>query len=97
MSDHKLELASTERTEARQREVQLLINIAEPDPEYQPILITDEASLLDCVATEPEEIKRRLVAYFRSDLDLDLREPIWRLVDSIKNLLPGWPEEEDPS
>lgn len=87
------ELAETEKTEARQREAQLLINIAEPDPEYQPFLLTDEASLLDAVATEAAVIRSRLVAYFADDLRLDLRQPVWQLVDQIRRLRPGWPDD----
>jgi hypothetical protein len=93
----QIEVAPSFETELRQREVQLLINIAQPDPEYQPFIVTDEASLLDAVATEPDEIARRLEVYFGAPLRLDLRSPIWRLVDAIKRLRPDWPEEPEPS
>jgi hypothetical protein len=92
-SSRKIELAPTIETDKRQREVQLLINIAEPDPEYQPVLLTDEASLLDAVGTQTEEIRRRLNAYFGVDLGLDLTTPIWQLVDQLKGVNPNWPEE----
>lgn len=95
--ERKIEVAPSVETESRRREVQLLINIAEPDPEYQPFIVTDEASLLDAVAPEPEEISRRLDAYFGASLGLDLRAPIWRLVDAIKRLRPGWPDDPGPS
>lgn len=62
----KFELAPTHETEAREREVQLLLNIAEPDPEYQPVLLTDEASLLEATATRPEDIQRRLTGSIMS-------------------------------
>ena len=97
MSEKKIEVAPSTETEARKREVQLLINLVEPDPVYQPFVLTDEASLLDAVPTEPDEISRRLNAYFGADLALDLGSPVWRLVDHIKRLRPGWPEEPDPS
>ena len=93
----KLELAPSTETDARHREVQLLINIAEPDPEYQPAILTDEASILDAVATPYEEIVRRLGAYFRADLGLDLRLPLWRLVDVIRRLRPAWPDDLGPN
>jgi hypothetical protein len=92
-----IEVALSLETELRQREIQLLINIAEPDPEYQPFVVTDEASLLDAVGTEPDEIAKRLEAYFGAPLRLDLRAPIWRLVDAIKRLRPDWPDEPGPS
>lgn len=87
------ELGATENTDARQREVQLLINIAEPDPEYQPFLLTDEASLLEAVATGTDVIRSRLIAYFGDDMQLDLRQPVWQLVDQIRRLRPGWPDD----
>ena len=96
-SQQKLELESSTETIARGREVQLLINIAEPDPEYQPGVLTDDASLLDAVPTEPREIARRLDAYFRGDLELDFALPLWRLVDTIKRLRPGWPDDLEPN
>lgn len=96
-SSRTVEPASSTETVARGREVQLLINIAEPDPEFQPGGLTDEASLLDAVPTAPGEIARRLDAYFRADLELDLTLPIWRLVDTIKRLRPGWPDDLEPN
>jgi hypothetical protein len=95
--ERKIEVAPSVETESRRREVQLLINIAEPDPQYQPFIVTDEASLLDSVAPEPTEISRRFDAYFGASLGLDLRTPIWRLVDAIKRLRPGWPDDPGPS
>ena len=92
----KFEVASSTETESRRREVQLLINIAEPDPKYQPFIITDEASLLDAVAPDASEIQRRLDAYFGASLGLDLHVPIWHVVDAIKRLRPGWPDDPDP-
>ena len=91
--DRTIEVAPSTETESRRREVQLLINIAEPDPEYQPFIVTDEASLLDAVATDASDIERRLTAYFGHSLGLDLRAPIWRVVEAIKRIRPGWPDE----
>ncbi len=91
--DRSFELAATDETDARRREIQLLINLAEPDPEYQPLLLTDEASLLDAVATEPGVIRRRLNDYFGCELALDFKTPLWQLVDQIRRLKPGWPDE----
>jgi len=95
--ERKIEVAPSVETESRRREVQLLINIAEPDPQYQPFIVTDEASLIDAVGPEPADISRRLDAYFGASLGLDLRTPIWRLVDAIKRLRPGWPDDPGPS
>jgi hypothetical protein len=96
-SPPSIQLASSTETVARGREIQLIINIAEPDPEFQPFALTDEASLLDAVPTLPIEILRRLDAYFRADLELDLALPLWRLVDLIKRLRPGLPDDLEPN
>jgi hypothetical protein len=93
MSSKKIEVAPSVETEARKREIQLLINIAEPDLQYQPFILTDEASLFDAVATEPTAISRRIDAYFGMEMGLDLGLPLWRLVDCIKQLLPQWPDD----
>jgi hypothetical protein len=92
-----VELAPSTETVARAREIQLLINIAEPDPELQPEVLTDDASLLDAVSTTPTEIARRFDAYFRADLELDFTVPLWRLVDQIRRLRPGWPDNVEPN
>jgi hypothetical protein len=89
----KIEIASSVETEARRREIQLLINIAEPNPQYQPFILTDEASILDAISTEPTAIARRFDTYFDMEMKLDLSLPLWRLVDRIKQLLPQWPDD----
>jgi hypothetical protein len=60
---------------------------------YQPFILADEASLLDAVATAPDVIAKRLVDYFGVDLSLDLRLPVWQLVDQIRRLRPSWPDD----
>ncbi len=89
---NKLELAKQVETDARRREAQLLINIVEPDPQYQPFILTDEASLFDVVGTDEATMRRRLSFYFGEDFNLSLRLPIWKLVDDVKKWQPGWPE-----
>ena len=61
------------------------------------MILTDEASILDAVPTSREEIARRFDAYFRADLELDLRQPLWRLVDAIRRLRPEWPDDMGPN
>ena len=84
-------LADHTQTDAREREIQLIINIVEPDPEYQDPLVTDEATLLDAVGVDEATMTRRLKEHFGSDFDLSLRLPLWKLVDAIKTRRPGWP------
>ena len=68
----RIEIADETEAKQRAREVQLLINIVEPDPELQPFLLTDEASLLDAVGTDPDEMLHRLALYFGGDFSFSL-------------------------
>ena len=90
----KLRAADDTRTEAYAREIQLLINVIEPDPRWQPMFVSDLASLLDCLGNEEDEIRRRLAFYFGSDPGIDLRQPAWRVVDRLKSTFPEWPYDE---
>lgn len=89
----KCEIADDTETQARAREVKVLLNIVEPDPEYQPFILTDEASLFDAVGAGEEEMLRRLALYFGGDFSFSLRQPIWKLVDEIKSVYPRWPDD----
>ena len=92
MSEPEFTIAGSEETEARRREVQFVLNIVEPDPAYQPLLVTDAASLLDVVGAGPEEIARRMDAHFGCHVDVDVCLPVWRLVDELKCVRPEWPD-----
>ena len=87
------EIAPDTEIQHRAREVQFLLNVVEPDPEYQPFVLTDGASLFDAVGLDEDEIRRRLGAYFGQPFAFDLSQPVWRLVDEIRTWRPGWPEE----
>jgi hypothetical protein len=91
----RFEIAPDIEVRRRAREIQLLLNVAEPDPEYQPLILTDEASVFDAVGNDEDEIRRRFELYFGEPLPADLRLPLWRLVDAIRAWRPGWPEEEE--
>jgi hypothetical protein len=92
--DNRYEIASQDEVDEREREIQLLINVVEPDPEYQPWLLTDEATFSDAIGADEEVILDRLRNYFGEDLGISLRLPIWRFVDEVKKRRPGWPDEE---
>ena len=89
----RIVLAPQLETTRREREIGLLIRIVEPDPEYQEPLVTDEASLLDAVGASPEEIQERLDAHFGTRLAIPLTLPLWRFVDTLSALRPGWQGE----
>jgi hypothetical protein len=96
MSDDtpRLRPADDSETQARLREVQLLINVIEPDPRWQPTFVSDRASLLDCLGNDEPDMLRRLAFYFGRPPGVDLREPVWRVVDRLKALFPDWPYDE---
>jgi len=89
----RIVLAPQVETDRRRREIYALIAIAEPDPEYQGPLVTDEGSLLDAVGASPQEIQDRLDAHFGERLPISLSTPLWEYVDTLKALRPGWLEE----
>jgi hypothetical protein len=91
----KLELSDQTQTDARRREIQLLINLVEPDPLYQPMILTDEASFFDAVGADEETMTRRLNFYFGDAIELNVHLPLWKLVDDIKRQRPGWPEDAE--
>ncbi len=79
-------------TELRAREVQLLVNVIEPDPDLQAFLITDEASPLNVSSHSSEIVRSRLEAYLERPLPVSVTTPLWILVDAIKCEVPGWPD-----
>ena len=81
-------------TEARAREVQLLINAIEPDPRWQPWFVSDEASLFDCLGNDEADMRRRLSFYFGRDPGVDLRQPVWLVVERLRAIFPAWPYDE---
>jgi len=79
----------------RKREVQIILNIVEPDPEYQPTFISDKATIFDLIGNSENEIKERLEFYFHNLVSsLDLTLPIWKLIDTIKLHTANWPDLE---
>lgn len=96
IENRKIEIAPVVETELRAREVRLLINVIEPDPDTQAFLVTDEASALDVSSNAPDTVRSRLEAYLRRPLPVGLRTPLWMLVDAIKREIPGWPDLAPP-
>lgn len=92
----EFELGETAEVDKRPREIQLLINLVEPDPEYQPSFFSDSATLYDITAQMPEDIEAKLRFYFKGDLPAKLHTPLWQYVDIIKRRYVGWPDEWPP-
>lgn len=88
--------APTVEIERRSREVQLLMNVVEPDPEYQAFFLSDEASILDICGADQALIERRLEAYFGVPFPCPLNAPLWQVVDRLKQMFPQWPDGWPP-
>lgn len=92
MNSKNIEIADKTEVMKRERETRLLINIQEPDPDFQPILITDEATVFEVNGDSEEEIRKKYSKYFNENFTLSFYQPLWKLVDEIKLKYPGWPE-----
>ena len=78
--------------EARRREVLLLVNVIMPDPDCQPFYLSDEATVFEIYNHRENIIQRRLSGYFGTPITGNIRQPIWKLVDDLRALFPGWPD-----
>jgi len=88
-----IEIASDTEVKNRKREIQLLINIQEPDPEYQPFILTDEATVFEVNTDDEKKILKKYSNYFNEDFTISLHMPLWQVVDAIKSKYEGWPDE----
>jgi hypothetical protein len=51
----------------------------------EPFFISDEAALLDVSAASPEELQRRIGAYYKTAVTIeDLRRPLWQLLPELE-------------
>ena len=76
----------------RKRELQLILNIIQPDPEGQPLVISDSTCFNNVTWQSINEIEERLRFYFKGDLPAPLTTPIWQFIDKVKLQYPGWPD-----
>ena len=93
---NKIEIAESDETEKRKREVQLVMNIIEPDPEYQSFFVSDDATLYDISGQDEEVIEERLKFYFKGELPAPLKTRVWQFIEIVKQRYPGWPDEWPP-
>jgi len=91
MTDNRFEFAPNYKTQLYRREIQLLINIQQPDPEYQPILITDRSIIFDIVTANEKIIRDRFSDYFEQPFSYNLSQPLWKLIEEIRLRQPDWP------
>jgi hypothetical protein len=76
----------------RKRELQLILNIIQPDPEHQPLVVYDATCFNNVTWQNIKEIEERLRFYFKGDLPASLATPIWQFIDEVKLQYPGWPD-----
>jgi hypothetical protein len=47
----------------------------------EPFFVSDEATILDVSAAEPEELISRISSYYRRTISMaDLKQPLWKLI-----------------
>ncbi len=91
MTDRDLQSQANYKTRLYRREIQLLINIQQPDPEYQPILLTDNSIIFDIVTATIKVVRQRFTEYFEQPFTYNLNQPLWKLVEDIRLRQPDWP------
>lgn len=92
VTEKRLEFASDLETRARWAAVVRLLEIVEPDADYRPWFISDEASLFDCTGYEEHEILAALRQEFGAGFLVQIGQPIWKVVDDIRRSFPAWPD-----
>ncbi len=73
-----------------------MINIMEPDAEYQTMFVSEEVCFHDIVGPDTEEVEDRLKFYYKGEVLTLLSTPIWQFIDMVKQRYPGWPDEWPP-
>jgi hypothetical protein len=77
----------------RERAIWVLVNILIPDPIFQPMYLSDKASVFDVFNQGEKTIRSRLEGYFGKELRFKIRKPLWSLIDEIREIYPGWPND----
>jgi len=89
--EFQFSLTSKYKSNLYRREIQLLINIQQPDPEFQPLKINDNIMIFDVVTANESLIRTRFENYFEQPFNFDLKQPLWKLVEDIRLRMPDWP------
>jgi len=95
MKASHVQVSLDEKGRARAREIQLIINLLVPDPGFQPYYLADEATVFDIYNQGRRIIQSRLEGYFGKAFKMEIQQPLWSLVDGIKESYPGWPDKWD--
>lgn len=81
---------SKQRSNVYQREIQLLFNIVQPDPKYQPSTKRISESLTECFNLEENVLQKRLMQYFGDSFDIPINQPLPDLVEQINATYKDW-------
>jgi len=92
----KFEPDDDSEVKQRSREMQIIVNVIEPDPQLQPYFLSDRASVFEVSAESEDTIRNRLEVYFKEPLKFSIDQPLWKLVDELKKAFPGWPDNWPP-
>lgn len=93
---NRLEIGEQTENYRRKREIQILVNVIQPDPQHQPRILTDQATPFDAYDLSERTIRERLESYFRRPLMIPLSLPLWQIADALKAQYPGWPDDWSP-
>lgn len=79
-----------QRSNVYQREIQLLFNIVQPDPKYQPSTKRISDCLTECFNLEEKVLQNRLMQYFGDSFDIPINQPLPDLVEQINEKYKDW-------
>ncbi len=79
-----------QRSNSYQREIQLLFNIVQPDPKFQPSTKRISESLTECFDLEEDLIVSRLKQYFGEPFDLQINQSLPDLIEEIHTTYKDW-------
>lgn len=94
MTQRRWRLDDHDEVDKLSREIRILLNLVEPDPEFQPSFVGNRASLFDAVGASEQEMRSVLEAYFGEPFTEDLALPVVQLVLHLKQRYAGWPQDE---
>ena len=79
-----------QRSNVYQREIQMLFNIVQPDPKYQPSTKRISESLTECFNLEEKILQKRLMQYFGDSFDIPINQSLPDLVEQINVKYKDW-------
>ena len=79
-----------QRSNRYQREIQLLFNLVQPDPKFQPDPRRIGETLPECFNLDQEVLLLRLKQYFGESFDLQINQPLPDLVEEINSKYKDW-------